>query len=145
MKKINYLFYFLFLSVAILASCKSDDGGGGPTAEEAAVAKLQGSWEVIDAKRDNVTEEDYVGMMVVINSKNISATGAPSTSVFPTGNFTFVDENYNKILVDNVNVTLNVTDTNLITSFALDEEGNDASSRVTVVQGSYIFTFSKVE
>ena len=146
MKKINYLFCCLFLSVAILTSCGSDDGGGGPTAEEAAVAKLQGSWEVTEAKRDteNLTE-DYMDMVVVIDGKNISATGEPSTSVFPTGNFTFDGDNYNKILVDGINVALNVTDTNLTTSFALDEEGNDASSRVTVVQGSYRFTFAKSE
>src|SRR5690606_20503890 len=104
MKKINYLFFCLFLSVAILASCKSDDGGGnGPTAEEAAVAKLQGTWNLTAANKDNSPINGYESMKLTIDNKTISATGTPgSDSVFPTGSFSFVGTNYNQILVDGI-------------------------------------------
>lgn len=144
MKKINYLFFCLFISVALLASCKSDDGGGdGPTAEEAALAKLQGTWNLTNAMRDvsNITA-DYTNMKLVINGKNLSTTGAPSESVFPTGTFTFVGTNYNEIIVDGIEVTLAATDANLVTSFSLNQDGSNAG-RVTVVEGDYQFSFMK--
>lgn len=145
MKKINYLFFCLFLSVVLLASCKSDDGGGGPTAEEAALAKLQGTWNLTAATKDNSPITGYESMKLTIANKTMTASGTPGTdSVFPTGSFSFVGTNYNQILVDGINVTLAVTETNLVTSFSLNEDGSDAS-RVAVVQGDYQFSFTKAE
>lgn len=145
MKKINYLFFCLFLSVAFLASCGSDDGGGGPTAEEAALAKLQGTWDLTAANKDNSPITGYESMTLTIANKTMTATGTPeSDSVFPTGSFSFVGDNYNQILVDGIKVTLAVTETKLVTSFSLNEDGSDAG-RVAVVQGDYQFTFDKAE
>lgn len=128
-----------------MASCGSDDGGGGPTAEEAALAKLQGVWNLTAATKDNSPISGYETMTLTIANKNITAANTPgSDSVFPTGSFSFVGSNYNQILVDGINVTLAVTETTLVTSFELNEDGSDAS-RVAVVQGAYQFTFTKAE
>lgn len=145
MKKINYLFFCLLLSVAFLASCGSDDGGGGPTPEEAALAKLQGIWNLTAATKDNSPIAGYESMKLTIANKTMTATGTPGAdSVFPTGSFSFVGTNYNQILVDGINVTLAVTETTLVTSFELNEDGTDAG-RVAVVQGAYQFMFTKAE
>lgn len=141
MKKVNYYFFCLFFTVAVLAGCKKDDGGG-PTPEEAALAKLQGTWALTDVKKDNAPINGYEDMKLTITNKSIVASGTPDNSVFPTGAFTFEEGDYSTIVVDGINVSLNVTDTTLRTSFSLNEDGSNAS-RVAVVEGDYVFTFTK--
>jgi hypothetical protein len=142
MKKVNYYFFCLLFTVALIAGCKKDDGGG-PTPEEAALAKLQGTWVLSDVKKDNAPINGYEDMKLTITNKSIAASGTPDNSVFPTGAFTFEEGDYNTIVVDGINVRLvNITDTNLTTSFSLNEDGSNAS-RVAIVQGNYVFTFTK--
>lgn len=147
MKKINYLFFCLFLSVALLASCKSDDGGGDPglTEEQVALAKLQGTWRLTAATKDGSPIPDYDLMRLTIDNKTMTATGTPGAeSVFPTGTFAFIGIDFNRILVDEIRVDLVISETTLVTSFALNADGTDAS-RVTAVEGAYQFSFTKVE
>lgn len=142
MRNVNYYFFCLFFVVAVMAGCKKDDGGD-PSPEDAALTKLQGTWNLTNATRDasNITSQ-YEDLTIVINNKTLTAQGAPGDSVFPTGTFNFKEGDSNVIVIDGINVSLSATDTNLRTSFSLDEDGSDAS-RVAVVQGNYIFTFTK--
>ncbi len=143
MKKINYLLVCLFLSMTVFVGCKSDDGGDPePSAEQKALEALQGAWEVTDAKKDNVALDGYDAMTMTISNKTINTTGAPSGSIFPTGSFTFVDANFKKIKVKGVDVELTPGGNSLVAKFKLDEDGNNAA-RVTGLDGSYTFTFSK--
>ena len=143
MRKVNYYFFCLLFAAAVMAGCKKDDGGN-PSPEDAALAKLQGTWNLNNATRDasNITSQ-YEDLTIVISNKTLTAEGAPDDSVFPTGAFNFKQGDSNTIIIDGINVSLNASDTNLRMSFSLDEDGSDASSRVAVVKGSYQFTFTK--
>lgn len=147
MKKINYLLVCLFLSMTVFVGCKSDDGGDPePSAEQQALEALLGTWDVTDAKKDNVDLDGYSNMTMTISSnKTISTSNgpSPSESVFPTGSFTFVEgSNFKKIKVKDVDVQLEYDATTLEARFKLDEEGNNAA-RVAGLDGSYIFKFKK--
>lgn len=141
MKKVNYYFFCLLFTVALMAGCKSDDGGG-PNPEQDALAKLQGTWALTDAKKDSSPYSGYEDMKLTISNKSITASGAPNNSIFPTGAFEFAEGGYNAIVVDGINVALNVSETTLRTSFSLNEDGSNAS-RVAIVEGNYVFTFEK--
>ena len=142
MRNVNYYFFCLFFVVAVMTGCKKDDGGD-PSPEDAALTKLQGTWTLSNATKDasNITSQ-YEDLTIVINNKTLTAQGAPASSVFPTGNFNFKEGDSNTIVINGINISLNVTDTNLRTSFSLNEDGSDAG-RVAVVKGDYIFTFTK--
>lgn len=141
MKKVNYYFFCLLFTVALVAGCKKDDGGG-PTPEEAALAKLQGTWVLSSVTKDNSPLNGYEDMKLTVSNKTITAEGTPDNSVFPTGAFSFEESDFNTIIVDGITVSLMVTDTTLRTSFSLNEDGSNAS-RVAVVQGNYVFNFTK--
>lgn len=131
--------------MAVVVGCKSDDGGSPePSAEEKAVADLQGKWEVTSAKRDNDNLDGYDDMVLTVSNKSFATAGATaSPSVFPTGSFTFVEgSDFKKISVGGKTVTLTVNGDKLNASFKLDDEGNDAA-RVTGLDGSYSFDFEK--
>jgi len=148
MKKINYYFFCLLFSVAVMAGCKKDDGGG-PSPEATALAKLQGVWDINTAAKDGVALNGYEDMKLTISDKTMSASGTPDKLIFPEGNFTFSGTDFKNILVNTNNRgAINVeilasTETALTLRFDLEEDGTDASSRVAVVQGQYTFSFKK--
>lgn len=147
MKKINYLFICLFLSVAVVVGCKSDDGGN-PPAEEGNLAKLDGSWKVSTAKRDGTDLPEYEDMTLTISKSNktFATSGGPSgdANVFPKGSFTDEGNDYSKVKVgpNNIIVSLTPGASSLTASFKLDSEGGNAA-RVLGLDGSYTFTFTK--
>lgn len=152
MKKINYLLLCFVLSVVVFSGCKSDDGGSTPpNPEQDALNMLQGTWDVTAATRDQTSIlDDYSDLSVTISNKTITEDGAPSTSIFPTGSFTFKEGSDYKVIIVNDSgqgpVEVNLTGssaTQLSTSFSLDEDGRDNSAKILLLDGAYVFKFGK--
>lgn len=148
-KLLNYLTILSFLSIVVLISCGGggDDGPTDPvkTPEQLQAEKIVGkTWKATGTNAgvtlDGVAAPAWAGFTLNFtgneNGGNFTTTNSQSPLVWPaTGTWRFQNGVTTVLRSDGVQMTLNVTDTELTLSFTIV----DPSGRVEGVGGAYVF------